>query len=59
LPGSGAALTPPEWLILLAWGVIGVGFYLVQRRNNAGLTAAEQGQLLLGEYAGTEGHGLP
>lgn len=52
LPGSPSALIwPYEWMILIAWGLLGLLFYVRQRRRNVGLTAREQEQLILGDYA--------
>jgi hypothetical protein len=51
LPGSPSALKWPfEWGILLAWTILGVFFFLVQRGGNTGLSAAEQRKLVLGDH---------
>ena len=51
LPGSPSALKwPNEWAIVLAWIVLGVVFFLVQRQKNTGLSAAEQRKLILGKH---------
>jgi basic amino acid/polyamine antiporter, APA family len=52
LPGSPSALAwPHEWLTIVLWAVLGVGFWVATRRRIRELGAERQAVLLLGDYA--------
>jgi ABC-type Fe3+-siderophore transport system permease subunit len=49
LPGSPSALLwPQEWVILLAWVVLGVAFGLGSRQRMQALAPGEQARAILG-----------
>lgn len=52
LPGSPSALLwPQEWVIILAWAILGAVFYSGTERRLASLGRAEQARSILGEEA--------
>ncbi len=52
LPGSPSALLwPEEWIIVLAWAVLGLVFFTGARKRAAAMGAKAQREAILGPYA--------
>jgi len=54
IPVSPAALTGPSYILLVVWGIVGVGFYFVMRKRYNSLTAEETEYYVLGKTIDSE-----
>jgi basic amino acid/polyamine antiporter, APA family len=60
MPGSPAALLwPHEWLIVVAWALLGTAFFVSGRKRIRGVGRERQAELMLGGYAAELGLASP